>query len=71
MIKPLPCPFCGAEPDVLPEDPESEGDCWGEVVCSNDDCYVKARCGDGAFLAEDRGSEAYKQLAIARWNRRA
>lgn len=67
---PLPCPFCGGAPVVLPEDPRIDGDAWGEVRCENQRCPVQPICGDGATVADDRGSAAYKRLAIRRWNTR-
>jgi hypothetical protein len=68
---PLPCPFCGKEPDVYPHHPETEGNAWGEVVCVNGRCPAQPRVLDGAVIADERGTAAYKRLAIKRWNRRA
>lgn len=70
MLKPLPCPFCGQIPWVVPSQPEIEGNAWGAVDCQNPSCRVNPTCSDGAKRADDRGSEAYKQLAIRNWNRR-
>ena len=67
-MKPLPCPFCGALPIILPEKPERDGGCWGEVKCVNKECCVSPCVYDGDPVADDRGSEAYIQLAIERWN---
>jgi hypothetical protein len=69
-LVPLSCPFCGSIPKVLPDNPEDEGSAWGEVRCVNRGCAVQPRCMDGATVADDRGSAAYKRLAIRRWNTR-
>lgn len=70
MPKPLPCPFCGAEPEVLPIDPEVEGGCWGAVRCINPRCQAKPYVEDGATWAMDFHVDCYKEVAIRRWNRR-
>ena len=67
---PLPCPFCGSIPDVRPSDPKNNGNAWGEVRCVNGRCPAKPRVDDGARIADDRGSDKYKRLAIKRWNKR-
>lgn len=67
----LPCPFCGETPHVGPEHPEIRGNAWGFVECQNDACPAQPRVQDGEDIADDRGSDAYKQCAIKRWNRRA
>jgi len=74
----LPCPFCGSTSlDILPENPDSEGDAWGAVQCVNFDCPTYdgfrghgVRVGDGQDVSDERGSDAYKSQAIAAWNRR-
>lgn len=70
MTKPLPCPFCGAIPEVRPLHPKLEGDCWGEVICMNDECSARPRVRDAETINDDRGSDAYKEAAIQRWNTR-
>jgi len=58
----LPCPFCGGEPWVQPEDPSVEGDAWAGISCVN--CVVMPSVkvfADGTHLAEAR----------AAWNTRA
>ena len=69
-IKPLPCPFCGGTASVLPADPEKMGNAWGRVSCQNLDCPANPTVDDGANIADDRGSNEYKKLAILRWNKR-
>lgn len=73
--EPLPCPFCGKPPKVAPKNPERDGDAWGEVFCVNKRCPTwngreGVRVRDGVLVADDRGSDKYKEAAIRRWNRR-
>lgn len=77
VIAPLPCPFCGALPEVGPANPHLHGNAFGYVQCVNHRCAsfnaatgFGARVRDGADSCDDRGSAAYKRLAIQRWNRR-
>ncbi len=70
-IELLPCPFCGSIPDVFPINPEREGNAWGQVSCTNPECTANPTVEDGEDCADERGSDAYKQVAIERWNRRA
>lgn len=77
-MKPLPCPFCGKNPRVFPTNPEREGNAWAAVECHNGRCPTHDRAGgygvrvtDGTLQSDERGSDAYKQAAIARWNKRA
>lgn len=75
MSTPKPCPFCGHKPYVGPRFPEKEGNAWGYVQCQNPECPTYDHGGgvtvrDGADVCDERGSKAYKQLAIARWNQR-
>lgn len=69
-MKPLPCPFCGSNPEVRPFNPKTEGDAWGRVVCVNINCQANPGVGDGVDVADDRGSDEYKRAAIERWNGR-
>jgi hypothetical protein len=67
-MTPLPCPFCGMVPTVLPFS-AAQGDAWGEVRCENNKCVTLGiRVKDGVGIADGRGSDAYKQAAIKRWN---
>ena len=70
MDEPLPCPFCGAAPKLYPVDPEREGNAWGAVKCVNEECPAKPSVRDGEAVADERGTAAYQQVAIRRWNRR-
>ena len=70
-LKPLPCPFCGKKPRLLPRSPDVEGDAWGAVACVNRRCAANPRCADGEKQADSRGTGAYIDCAIRRWNRRA
>lgn len=70
-MKALPCPFCGRSPEVGPKDPEREGNAFAYVACKNERCPATPYVTDGALICDDRGSAAYKRLAIKRWNRRA
>lgn len=72
-LKPLPCPFCGSSPHVLPTHPLSpnNGHAWGEVRCCNSGCPAQPRVRDGAVTDELGGEpEPYQREAIRRWNRR-
>ena len=69
-MKPLPCPFCGSKPKVIPYDPEHDGNAWGMVVCINEACPAQPLVEDGEDIADDRGSDEYKKAAIKRWNTR-
>lgn len=71
MTTPIPCPWCGLVPVVLPEDPKTEGNCWAQVACVNADCPAKPSVRDGEMCNDERGSDAYKEIAIQRWNKRA
>lgn len=70
-LTPLGCPFCGKKPRLFPTDPERDGNAWGAVVCVNGRCPVRPECRDGSMQADERGTGAYQDLAIRRWNRRA
>lgn len=70
MVKPLPCPFCGAEPELFPKDPKREGNAFGEVRCVNPKCPAQPMVSDGELVADDRGTAAYQAIAVSRWNRR-
>ena len=66
-----PCPFCGEQPMVSPANPEEHGTAWGSVSCENKECPARPIVRDGVEVSDDRGSEAYKMIAIWRWNERA
>lgn len=70
-LTPQPCPFCGKPPKVFPSKPEIEGNAWGAVECVNSLCPAQPIVRDDAQVADERGSGAYRDLAIERWNRRA
>lgn len=70
MGAPIPCPFCGETPLVNPVNPKEQGDAWGEVRCINKYCPAQPVVEDGEMVKDNRGSDAYKAIAIARWNRR-
>lgn len=70
-LKPLPCPFCGRKPKVLPTNPKIEGDAWAAVACFSTKCFACPVVGDGDNLAANYGSGFYKDLAISRWNKRS
>ena len=53
LIETLPCPFCGAQPVVFPEDWQEEGDGYGEVQCINPKCKIKPQAEDLLECASD------------------
>lgn len=71
LLIPLNCPFCGVAPVVGPADPDLEGNAWGWVQCLNEGCAVQPSVLDGETCADQRGSGAYIDCAIQRWNKRA
>jgi hypothetical protein len=68
---PIVCPWCKKKPSVFPKNPKEEGNAWGEVRCMNGRCPAQPSVGDGSEVADNRGSHAYKQMAIKRWNKAA
>jgi len=70
-LTPLPCPFCGTKPKTGPVDPEREGDAWGVVYCNSTRCAASPTVSDGQGCADQRGTGAYIDCAIRRWNKRA
>jgi hypothetical protein len=70
-LVPLPCPFCGVEPKLEPKNPAEEGDAWGAVHCSSPRCAVNPYVADGQRSSDTRGTGAYMDCAIRRWNKRA
>jgi len=70
-LTPLPCPFCGTKPTLHPARPELEGNAWGAVACESRRCPATPRVKDGAAVCDERGTGAYIDAAIRRWNRRA
>ena len=57
-------------PIIRPQDPKKQGSAWGEVRCIQTDCPAQPRVRDGETVSDYRGSDAYKDIAIARWNDR-
>lgn len=70
-LTPLPCPFCGKLPRLFPRDADLEGNAWGQVACVNSGCHAQPDVLDGSMVADDRGSGAYIDLAIKKWNKRS
>ena len=72
MTEPLPCPWCGQRPTVAPQNPKEDGNAWGKVACLNQECPAYGvSVGDGVDVCDERGSDAYKEAAILRWNTRS
>lgn len=69
-LKPLGCPWCGEAPEVYPKNWRVEGNAFGQVRCENDDCPAQPVVNDCEGVCDERGSEAYKQAAIRKWNTR-
>src|SRR5687768_9244665 len=77
-LKLLGCPFCGKRPSVEPKNWRRDGNAWAAVQCVNKRCPsydpirgYGVRVRDGQDVADERGSDAYKQCAIAAWNTRS
>jgi restriction alleviation protein Lar len=65
MLKLKPCPFCGKQPEVFPEDPKTEGDAWTKIACVNE------RCGVFPEVTSYDDIKAYhRRNAARRWNTR-
>jgi hypothetical protein len=56
---------------LVPNKPWESGNAWGGVYCANKRCAVAPRVADGLDVADERGSGAYIDCAIKRWNKRA
>lgn len=69
-LTPAPCPFCGKKPRLDPKNPNEEGNAWGQVRCVNRRCYAQPSVRDEQRVADERGSGAYIDCAIKRWNKR-
>jgi hypothetical protein len=69
-LTPLPCPFCGSNPRLRPKNPEVEGNAWGAVACTNSRCHAQPMVNDEQTSADERGTGAYIDAAIKRWNKR-
>jgi hypothetical protein len=69
-LTPLPCPFCGEMPKLEPQDPDSDGDAWARVYCDNKKCPAQPSVEDGQMVSDERGTGAYMDCAIRRWNKR-
>ena len=67
MTEPLECPFCGETPLLEPVG-STRGNAWGSVRCINEDCPAQPEVMDGETVADDRGTRAYQDAAIERWN---
>jgi hypothetical protein len=75
-LTPLPCPFCGGRPEILPKDPGVSGSAWGRVSCLNEGCQARPAVehyGGGDFPHDDSTmtSAWNKRQAVLKWNRRA
>jgi hypothetical protein len=69
-LSPLPCPFCGEQPRLFPVNSKIEGNAWGEVACVNTRCHAQPCVVDEQTIADERGTGAYIDCAIKRWNKR-
>lgn len=65
-MKLKPCPFCGKQPKIFPEDYETEGDAWTEITC------VNQRCGANPTTnrAYSDNPDTHQRTAARRWNTR-
>jgi hypothetical protein len=68
--QPLPCPFCGAYPEIILLNTDDPGIICGKIVCLNPQCPVQPEiCGDH----RPPGSvdeESFRSALISQWNTR-
>lgn len=73
-LTPLLCPFCGVKPKTLPLLKDvlagNAGSAYGAVYCASSRCFVNPIVRDGQEVADERGTGAYIDCAIKRWNKR-
>lgn len=69
LTTPLPCPFCGAVPEVTVHG-SGRGQ-WAGVRCVADDCPAEPEAVDDTGLASPGDADVRKVSAIRRWNQRA
>ena len=69
MPTPLPCPFCGKQPEVTPHD--IDGEIWAIVTCENQKCAAHPSVLDSRRINACKTTAAAAAAAIRRWNRRA
>lgn len=66
----LPCPFCGAYPEIIPLDADDPGIICGKIVCLNPQCPAQPEICDDRRLSGIENSESFKSVLISLWNTR-
>jgi hypothetical protein len=61
-----PCPFCGKQPSILPDDPDTEGDAWTKVACLNGRCAANPEVISYSDIRTN-----HRRGAFRKWNKRA
>ena len=72
-MTPLPCPFCGHEPEVGPANPKVDGDAWAYVRCVDELCAThdqRQRHGVQVLDYSNGTPAQIRACAVRRWNRR-
>ena len=64
----LPCPFCGREPKIGPDDPSRRGSEWATVFCPDEEC--PGNHGSVHNNRDDLGHAVAVAEASKIWNRR-
>ena len=64
----LPCPFCGKEPKVAPQNPKLEGSAWAVIRCPDGNCPGSS--GAKIMDMDDVGGGFALSEASRRWNQR-
>lgn len=64
-MKLKPCPFCGKQPIIGPDDPKTEGSAWAYVSCQNNRCSAMPE-----VQSYSNGPGPSRRNAARKWNTR-